>query len=152
MVWQDRRTSSLCEEIRSSYGSLIKEKTGLETDAYFSASKINWILENIPNARKQAENGEILFGTVDAWLVWNLTNGEKHLTDVSNASRTMIFNINTLEWDDDLLEIFRIPEQILPEVKSSSEIYGEINSVKELNGIKIAGIAGDQQAALFGQL
>ncbi|CAN5862543.1 glycerol kinase GlpK [soil metagenome] len=152
IVWQDRRTSGFCEEIRRVYGELIKEKTGLETDAYFSASKINWILENIPNARMQAENGEILFGTVDSWLVWKLTSGEKHLTDVSNASRTMLFNINSLGWDDELLEIFNVPKQMLPEIKSSSEIYGEINSVKELNGIKIAGIVGDQQAALFGQL
>lgn len=152
IVWQDRRTSAFCDEIRRSYGNLIKEKTGLETDAYFSASKINRILENIPNAGRKAVNGELAFGTVDSWLVWKLTNGEKHLTDVSNASRTMIFNINTLEWDDELLEIFKIPKQILPEVKSSSEIFGEISSVKELNGIKIAGIAGDQQAALFGQL
>jgi glycerol kinase len=152
IVWQDRRTSDFCENTRRNFGDLIKAKTGLETDAYFSASKINWILENIPNARKQAENGEILFGTVDSWLVWKLTNGEKHLTDVSNASRTMLFNINTLIWDDELLEIFNIPKQILAEIKSSSEIYGEINSVRELKGIKIAGIAGDQQAALFGQL
>lgn len=152
IVWQDRRTSTYCDEIRRKYGVLIKEKTGLETDAYFSASKINWILENIPNACQMAENGELAFGTVDSWLVWNLTGGEKHLTDVSNASRTMIFNINTLEWDDELLEMFQIPKQILPKVKSSSEIFGEINSVKEFNGIKIAGIAGDQQAALFGQL
>ncbi len=152
IVWQDRRTSGFCDEIRQQYGELIKEKTGLETDSYFSASKINWILDNIPNVRSQAENGELAFGTVDSWLVWKLTNGEKHLTDVSNASRTLLFNINSLAWDDELLEIFKVPKQILPQVKSSSEIYSEINSVKELNGIKIAGIAGDQQAALFGQL
>ncbi len=152
IVWQDHRTSGFCDEIRESYGELIREKTGLETDAYFSASKINWILENVPNARRQAENGELAFGTIDSWLVWKFTNGEKHLTDASNAARTLIFNINNLEWDDELLEIFKIPKQILPAVKSSSEIYGEINSVEELNGIKIAGIAGDQQAALFGQL
>lgn len=152
IVWQDRRTSAFCDEMRLKYGVLVKEKTGLETDAYFSASKINWILENIWNAREMAENGELAFGTVDSWLVWKLTGGEKHLTDVSNASRTMIFNINTLGWDEELLEIFQIPIQILPEVKSSSEIFGEINAVKELNGIKIAGLAGDQQAALFGQL
>lgn len=152
IVWQDRRTSIFCDEIRKHYGEIIKEKTGLETDAYFSASKINWILENVPNAKIQAENGELAFGTVDSWLVWKLTNGAKHLTDVSNASRTMLFNIHKFTWDDELLKIFDIPKQILPEVKSSSEIFGEINSVKELNGIKIAGIAGDQQAALFGQI
>lgn len=152
IVWQDRRTSDFCNEIRKNHDEIIKEKTGLETDAYFSASKINWILENVPNARNLAENGELAFGTIDSWLVWNLTNGEKHLTDISNASRTMLFNIKTLEWDKELLEIFNIPGQILPEVKSSSEIFGQVNSVEELNGIKIAGIAGDQQSALFGQL
>ena len=151
IVWQDRRTSAFCDEIRKNYADFIREKTGLEVDAYFSASKINWILEYIKDARKQAEAGELAFGTVDSWLVWKLTGGEKHLTDVSNASRTMLFNINTLDWDKELLEIFNIPPQILPEVKSSSEIYG-VNSINELGGIKIAGIAGDQQAALFGQL
>jgi glycerol kinase len=152
IVWQDRRTSVFCDEIRKNHGDLIRRKTGLEVDAYFSASKINWILENVPNARKQAENGELAFGTVDSWLIWKLTGGEKHLTDVSNASRTMLFNIETIEWDDELLEIFNIPRQILPEVYSSSEIYGEANISDELKGIKIAGNAGDQQAALFGQL
>lgn len=152
IVWQDRRTSAFCDEIRKGRADLIHEKTGLEVDAYFSASKINWILENIKDARKQAEAGELAFGTIDGWLVWKLTGGEKHLTDVSNASRTMLFNINTLVWDEELLQIFSIPRQILPEVKTSSEIYGEINSIQDLNGIKIAGIAGDQQAALFGQL
>ncbi|MGI8786499.1 MAG: glycerol kinase GlpK [Pyrinomonadaceae bacterium] len=152
IVWQDRRTSAFCDEIRKNYASLIREKTGLEVDAYFSASKINWILENIEGARRQAENGELCFGTSDSWLVWKLTNGTNHLTDVSNASRTMLFNIETLDWDDELLEIFDVPRQILPEVKSSSEIYGEVKTPNELKGIKIAGIAGDQQAALFGQI
>lgn len=152
IVWQDRRTSAFCNEIRARYADLIREKTGLEVDAYFSASKINWILSNVEGAREKAENGEILFGTVDSWLVWNLTNGAKHLTDVSNASRTMIFDINSLSWDEELLRIFKIPRQILPEVLSSSEVYGEVSNVEKLNGIKIAGIAGDQQAALFGQL
>lgn len=152
IVWQDRRTSGFCDEIRKSYADLIREKTGLETDAYFSASKINWILENVEGVRNQAESGELCFGTVDTWLIWKLTNGKNHLTDVSNASRTMLFNINILDWDEELLEIFKIPRQILPEVKSSSEIYGEINSIREFEGVKIAGIAGDQQAALFGQL
>lgn len=152
IVWQDRRTSAFCDEIRNFYGEIIKEKTGLETDAYFSASKINWILENVPEARALAESGELAFGTVDSWLVWKLTNGEKHLTDVSNASRTMLFNIKKLDWDDELLKIFGVPKQILPEIKSSSEVFGEVNSVDELKEIKIAGIAGDQQSALFGQL
>jgi len=152
IVWQDRRTSAFCDEIRKHRSLLIREKTGLEVDAYFSASKINWILENIPNARKQAENGELCFGTIDSWLVWKFTCGKTHTTDVSNASRTMLFNIATLEWDAELLEIFNIPPQILPEVKSSSETYGEIETPEELKGLKIAGIAGDQQAALFGQL
>ncbi len=151
IVWQDRRTSAFCDEIRKSHAHLIREKTGLEVDAYFSASKINWILERVPNARKQAEDGELAFGTIDSWLVWNMTNGKKHLTDVSNASRTMLFNLETLDWDDELLEIFDVPRQILPRVKSSSEIYGEIETPSQLKGIKIAGIAGDQQAALFGQ-
>jgi glycerol kinase len=152
IVWQDRRTSAFCDRIRAEHGDLIRRKTGLETDAYFSASKINWILENIPSARKQAENGELLFGTIDTWLVWKLTGGEKHLTDASNASRTMLFDIHDLKWDDNLLEIFEIPREILPEVRSSSEIYGEISGIEELKNIPIAGIAGDQQAALFGQM
>lgn len=152
IVWQDRRTSAFCDEIRKNYGELIREKTGLEVDAYFSASKLNWILENVPNVRKLAEKGELLFGTVDSWLVWKLTNEKKHLIDVSNASRTMLFNIETLDWDDELLEIFDVPRRILPKVLSSSEIYGEVETPDELAGLKIAGIAGDQQAALFGQL
>ncbi len=152
IVWQDRRTSAFCDKVRAEHASLIREKTGLEVDAYFSASKINWILENVAGAREKAESGELLFGTIDSWLVWKLTNGARHLTDVSNASRTMIFDINSLKWDEELLRIFKIPRKILPEVLSSSEIYGEVSAVKELSGIKIAGIAGDQQAALFGQL
>jgi len=151
IVWQDRRTSNFCDQIRETYGDLIRAKTGLEVDAYFSASKINWILENIEGAREKAENGELCFGTVDSWLVWKLTGGEQHLTDVSNASRTMLFNIRDLRWDEKLLEIFGVPESILPEVRTSSEIYGEVKTPNELSGIKIAGIAGDQQAALFGQ-
>lgn len=152
IVWQDRRTSAFCDEIRKNHGEQIREKTGLETDAYFSASKINWILENIKGAREQAESGELCFGTVDTWLLWNFTYGKAYSTDVSNASRTMLFNIKTLNWDDDLLKIFNIPCQILPKVCSSSEIYGEVETPNELQGIKIAGIAGDQQAALFGQI
>lgn len=152
IVWQDRRTSVFCDEIRENYGELIRQKTGLETDAYFSASKLNWILENVEGARGQAENGEILFGTVDTWLIWKFTSGKAHITDVSNASRTMLFNINSLDWDEELLEIFKIPPSILPKVVSSSEVYAEVEAPNELKGIKIAGNAGDQQAALFGQL
>ncbi len=152
IVWQDRRTSAFCDEIRARHAHLIRQKTGLEVDAYFSASKIRWLLDNIDGARLMAARGELLFGTVDSWLVWKLTRGIRHLTDVSNASRTMLFNIHTLEWDDELLEIFDIPRIILPEVRSSSEIYGEVSAVEELKGIPLAGIAGDQQAALFGQL
>lgn len=151
IVWQDRRTSEFCNGIRSAYEDQIRAKTGLEVDAYFSASKIKWLLDNVPDARAKAENGDLAFGTVDTWLVWNLTNGKLHITDPSNASRTMLYNINTLNWDDELLEIFGVPHAILPEVCSSSEIYGEIETPDELKGIKIAGIAGDQQAALFGQ-
>lgn len=152
IVWQDRRTSSFCTDIRSRRGEFIRQRTGLEVDAYFSASKINWILDNIDGARKRAERGELAFGTVDTWLVWKLTNGRLHITDVSNASRTMLFNIHSLDWDEELLEIFDIPRSILPEVRSSSGVYGEVETPDELKGIKIAGIAGDQQAALFGQL
>jgi glycerol kinase len=152
IVWQDRRTSAFCDRIRARHADLIREKTGLEVDAYFSASKLNWILENVEGARRQAENDELLFGTIDSWLIWKLTSGKAHVTDVSNASRTMLFNINTLEWDEELLEIFNVPPQILPKVTASSEVYGEVSEIEELKGIKIAGNAGDQQAALFGQL
>ncbi len=151
IVWQDRRTSDYCNEIRKNHAESIREKTGLEVDAYFSASKLNWILENVPNTRNQAENGELLFGTIDTWLIWKCTYGKAHITDVSNASRTMLFNINSLDWDENLLEIFKIPRQMLPKIVSSSEIYGEVETPNELKGIKIAGNAGDQQAALFGQ-
>lgn len=152
IVWQDRRTSAFCDELRKDYAEPIREKTGLEVDAYFSASKLNWILKNVESAKSQAENGELLFGTIDSWLIWKLTSGKTHITDVSNASRTMLFNINSLEWDEELLEIFEIPRAVLPTVLSSSEIYGEVSAVEKLRGIKIAGNAGDQQAALFGQL
>lgn len=152
IVWQDRRTSELCNRVRAEHGDLIRQKTGLEVDAYFSASKISWLLENIEGARAQATRGELAFGTVDTWLVWQMTNGASHITDVSNASRTMLFNIDTLDWDDNLLDIFDIPRGILPEVRPSSAVYGEIENPAELAGVKIAGIAGDQQAALFGQL
>ncbi len=152
IVWQDRRTAAYCDEIRKNHAKLICQKTGLQVDAYFSASKLYWILENVEGARKQTENGELLFGTIDSWLIWKLTYGKTHITDVSNASRTMLFNINTLDWDDELLEIFNIPRLMLPMITSSSEVYAEVEAPSELRGIKIAGNAGDQQAALFGQL
>jgi glycerol kinase len=152
IVWQDRRTAGFCERLKAEgHGSLIQERTGLMIDSYFSASKISWILENVPLARSLAEAGRLAFGTVDSWLVWNLTAGRMHVTDGSNASRTMLFNIHTGEWDRDLLELFQVPVSIMPEVRSSSEIYGEVSGLPGLEGIPIAGIAGDQQAALFGQ-
>lgn len=151
IVWQDRRTAAVCTEIRERHGKLIKDSTGLETDAYFSASKIKWLLDNIPGARQRAEDGSLAFGTVDSWLAWKLTNGRSHITDASNASRTMLFNINTLAWDDHLLRIFDVPRAILPEVRSSSEVMAEIEEPAELGGIPLSGIVGDQQAALFGQ-
>ncbi len=151
IVWQDRRTSQYCDYLKESgYTALIREKTGLIIDAYFSASKIRWILENVPSAREKAEKGELRFGTVDSWLIWNMTEGKVHVTDVTNASRTMLFNIKTLKWDEQLLELFGVPASMLPEVRSSSEIYG---TASILGGeIPIAGIAGDQQSALFGQM
>ena len=151
IVWQDRRTANYCDAVKAEYADLIRQKTGLEIDAYFSASKINWILENVANARSLAENGKLLFGTVDSWLIWKLTEGNIHVTDVSNASRTMLFNLHTLDWDEELLEIFNVPRRILPKVCSSAEVYGEVSAIEELKGIAIAGNAGDQQAALFGQ-
>jgi glycerol kinase len=152
IVWQDRRTSDFCDRLKSEgLEPVIKEKTGLVIDAYFSATKVKWILDNVADARVLAEKGRLAFGTVDSWLVWNLTGGKTHITDVSNASRTMLFNINTLSWDKDLLQLFGIPESILPEVRSSSEIYGDTSGVL-MPGIRISGIAGDQQAALFGQM
>lgn len=153
IVWQDRRTADYCKTIaEKGLDKIIQEKTGLLIDSYFSASKINWILNHVSGARAMAEKGELAFGTVDSWLVYNLTNGEKHITDVTNASRTLLFNINTLTWDDELLDIFEIPKSMLPEVCSSSEVYGETSTELGTNRIPIAGIAGDQQAALFGQL
>ena len=152
IVWQCRRTAPLVDELLSQPGmaEYIKENTGLVPDAYFSATKIKWILDHVPGARERAQAGEILFGTVDSWLVWNLTGGYTHVTDVSNASRTMLFNIHTLQWDEELLELMGIPRSMMPEVKSSSEIYGQTALLGE--NVPVAGIAGDQQAALFGQL
>ncbi|WP_294083576.1 glycerol kinase GlpK [Proteiniphilum sp. UBA5384] len=153
IVWQDRRTSEYCDNLKNEgLIPFIREKTGLVIDAYFSATKIKWILDNVPGARDKANRGELVFGTVDTWLVWQLTRGERHITDVSNASRTMLFNINTMEWDDDLLKLFDIPTSILPEVCDSSSVYGHTKTTIFASKVPIAGIAGDQQAALFGQL
>lgn len=152
IVWQDRRTSDYCDSIRKEYGELIQKKTGLIIDSYFSASKVRWILDHVHGARERALQGELLFGTVDSWLIWKLSGGKCHVTDVSNASRTMLFDINTLQWDKELLTLFGIPEAMLPEVKSSSEVYCETAGDFLFSKIPIAGIAGDQQAALFGQM
>ena len=153
IVWQDRRTSEYCESLKAQgLGEMIRQKTGLIIDAYFSATKIKWILDHVDGARARAEKGELCFGTVDSWLVWRFTRGRAHITDVSNASRTMLFNINTLEWDEELLELFDIPRSLLPEVHESSEIYCDTATTLFSTKIPIAGIAGDQQAALFGQL
>ena len=152
IVWQDKRTADLCKELtKKGWTDYIKENTGLVIDSYFSATKIHWILNIVPGVKEKAKKGDILAGTIDTWLVWKLSGGKLHITDYSNASRTMLFNIRTLEWDKQLLELFDIPEIILPEVKMSSEVYGYTD--KEIFGeqIAIAGIAGDQQAALFGQ-
>lgn len=151
IVWQDRRTASYCDSLKK-FSSSIQQKTGLIIDAYFSASKIKWILDNVNGARQKALEGKLAFGTVDSWLVWNLTAGSVHITDVTNASRTMLFNIHSLEWDDDLLELFDIPHSVLPQVKSSSEVYGQTAGKILASQIPIAGIAGDQQSALFGQM
>ena len=153
IVWQCRRTSEICDEIEANgYKDMIKDKTGLILDAYFSGTKIKWILDNVEGAREKAENGELLFGTVDTWLIWNLTRGKVHVTDYSNASRTMLYNIKELKWDDEILELLNIPKSMLPEVKPSSCIYGNTDE-QMLAGaqIPIAGCAGDQQSALFGQ-
>jgi glycerol kinase len=154
IVWQDRRTSEFCDSLKKKDGltETIRNKTGLIIDAYFSATKINWILENVPGARQKAQEGKLRFGTVDTWLVWMLTSGEVHVTDVSNASRTMLFNIHTLQWDKELLELFDIPESMMPEVKSSSEVYGYTKGTILACEVPIGGMAGDQQAALFGQM
>ena len=151
IVWQDRRTAAFCDGLKAQgHSDLIQQKTGLVIDAYFSGSKVRWILDHVEGARELAENGELCFGTVDTWLIYKLTEGRVFITDVSNASRTMLFNIHDLSWDEELLELFEIPKEILPEVKSSSEIYGSTHLFE--TEIPIAGIAGDQQAALFGQL
>lgn len=153
IVWQDRRTAAYCDELKSlGHASSIQKKTGLIIDAYFSATKLKWILDNVEGARDKAAKGELCFGTIDTWLTWKLTNADVHVTDVSNASRTMLFNIHSLQWDEELLKLFDIPASVLPEVKPSSQVYGETGNVVPDSKIPIAGIAGDQQAALFGQM
>ena len=153
IVWQDRRTSEFCDSLKErGLVDKIRKKTGLIIDAYFSGTKIRWILDNVPGAREKAEAGKLRFGTVDTWLIWNLTRGDVHVTDVSNASRTMLFNINTLDWDDELLELLDVPRSMMPSVRSSSEVYGHTRTTIFAHPVPIAGIAGDQQAALFGQM
>ena len=153
IVWQDRRTADFCDTLKKQgHSNIVQEKTGLVIDAYFSGTKINWILDNVKGARDLANKGELIFGTIDTWLVWKLTNGKVHVTDVTNASRTMLFNIHTLQWDTELLAMLHIPVSMLPEVKSSSEVYGYTTQLFAHHEIPIAGIAGDQQSALFGQM
>jgi glycerol kinase len=153
IVWQDRRTAAFCDQLRQDgHQEMIRAKTGLVIDAYFSGSKIRWILDHVAGARQKADAGELAFGTVDSWLVWKFTRGHVHATDVTNAGRTMLYNIRTQQWDDELLQLFDIPKSILPEVKQSSELYGETTTTIFASKIPIAGIAGDQHAALFGQM
>ena len=153
IVWQDRRTADLCDTLKANgTDKLIQQKTGLVVDAYFSATKIKWILDNVSGAREKANKGELCFGTIDTWLLWKLTKGQVHATDVSNASRTMLLNIHTLQWDGELQNIFDIPGNMLPQIRSSSEVYGHTQNILSSHNIPIAGIAGDQQAALFGQM
>lgn len=153
IVWQDRRTSAMCDELKKAgHEKMIRTKTGLVIDAYFSATKIKWMLDHVSGAREEASRGELAFGTMDTWLIWKLTSGKVHVTDVTNASRTMLFNINTMAWDEELLKLLDIPASVLPKVMSSSEVYGETSCPELPAGIPIAGIAGDQQAALFGQM
>ncbi len=153
IVWQDRRTADTCDRLRAEGAEdLVRERTGLVLDAYFSGTKVAWILDNVPGTRARAEAGKLAFGTVDAWLLWNLSSGRLHVTDASNASRTLLFNIQTGQWDDELLRLLRIPRSLLPEVRSSSEVYGEVSTTLGLASVPLGGIAGDQQAALFGQM
>lgn len=153
IVWQDRRTAAFCDELKSGgQANMIQQKTGLVIDAYFSATKLKWILDNVPGARTSAEKGKLAFGTVDSWLAWKLSGGNIHVTDVSNASRTMLLNIHSCDWDDELLKLFTIPRSVLPQVKPSSKIYGTTGNIVPEIKLPIAGIAGDQQAALFGQM
>jgi glycerol kinase len=153
IVWQDRRTADACDRLkRDGHEAFIRERTGLVIDAYFSGSKVAWILDNVSGARAKAEAGKLAFGTVDSWLVWQLTSHATHITDVTNASRTMLFNIKTLQWDEDLLKLLRVPASMMPEVRPSSAVYGRVSTTLGVGDIPIAGIAGDQQAALFGQM
>lgn len=153
IVWQDRRTAAYCDSLKEQgLEEMIRQKTGLVLDAYFSATKVRWILNHVAGARERAEAGELVFGTIDSWLIWNLTGGQKHVTDVTNASRSLLFNIHTLSWDEELLALFDIPASMLPEVCSSSEVVGHTSPTLFTTQIPIAGIAGDQQAALFGQM
>jgi glycerol kinase len=153
IVWQDRRTAGTCDRLREDgHAELFRERTGLVLDAYFSGTKVKWVLDNVEGARAKAENGELAFGTVDTWLIWRMTGGRHHVTDVSNASRTLLYNIHTGDWDDELLELLDIPRTMLPEVRASSEVYGRTAGNLFAAKIPIAGIAGDQQAALFGQV
>jgi glycerol kinase len=153
IVWQDRRTAEICDRLRADgVEPLLRERTGLVIDAYFSGTKLAWLLDHVDGARARAERGELAFGTIDSWLIWKLTDGRLHITDPSNASRTLLFNIHTLQWDDELLRVLRVPRAVLPEVRASSEIYGEVTTTLGLESVKLGGIAGDQQAALFGQM
>ena len=153
IVWQDKRTADYCDELKKAGKSqLIREKTGLVIDSYFSGTKVKWILDNVKGAREKAEAGDLVLGTIDTWLIWKMTDGELHITDVTNACRSMLFNINTMDWDDEVLELLTIPKSMLPEVKQSSEVYGHTSGSLFATKIPIAGIAGDQQAALFGQM
>lgn len=153
IVWQDRRTSDYCDQLKEEgYEDMIRSKTGLVIDSYFSGTKIKWILDNVEGARVKAEKGKLAFGTIDSWLVWNLTQGEEHITDVTNASRTLLFNIHSMDWDDELLELMEIPKNMLPDVRQSSDVYGQSMTSLFANKVPIAGIAGDQQSALFGQM
>ena len=152
IVWQSRQTAGICEELKAQgHEETFRSKTGLLIDAYFSGTKVKWILDHVDGARKKAENGDLLFGTIDSWLIWKLTGGKVHVTDYTNASRTLMYNIHELRWDDELLEILTVPKSMLPEVRSSSEVYGETAGIFSGHKVTISGIAGDQQAALFGQ-
>lgn len=153
IVWQDRRTAGMCDRLRAEgKAEIFQRKTGLVVDSYFSGTKVRWILDHVPGAREQAEAGELAFGTIDSWLVWKMTGGQQHLTDVTNASRTLLYNIHTCEWDEELLDLLDVPRSMLPEVRSSSEVYAETSDELFSTRVPIAGIAGDQQAALFGQV
>jgi len=153
IVWQDRRTADACEQLkRDGHEVFVRDRTGLVIDSYFSGTKVAWILDHVPGARARAEAGKLAFGTIDSWLIWQLTSDSTHVTDVGNASRTMLFNLHTLAWDEELLRLLRVPASMLPAVRSSSEVYGHVSTTLGVGGVPIAGIAGDQQAALFGQM